>query len=117
MDVGHGGARRSSGREGSPKRGAQVAKVEYSQENIDKCWCGQCPVQIGSACAKALYEASKNLAELPPPEQLGGLYCSTGKAICDDLEFVNLCNCPSCLVWAENGLSSNHYCKLGNDGA
>jgi hypothetical protein len=90
-----------------------MAAVAYTQDNIDKCWCGQCPVQIGSQCAKDLYEASKDSGELPEPECLGGMYCATGEAICTDLALTNLCNCPACLVWAENGLTSNHYCKLG----
>ncbi len=87
--------------------------VAYTRENIDKCWCGSCPVQIRSACAKELYEASKSASELPPPERLGGLYCSTGTTICADVAFTNLCNCPACLVWSENRLASNHYCKSG----
>ena len=88
--------------------------VAYTQENIDKCWCGRCPVQIGSTCATELYEAAQKLDGLPAPERLGGLYCSTGHTICEDANFVNLCNCPACLVWAENGLASNHYCALGS---
>jgi Protein of unknown function (DUF2769) len=90
--------------------------VAYRRDNIAKCWCGQCPVQIGSRCAEALYSAFKDSDELPPPEDLGGMYCSTGKAICTDLELTNLCNCPACTVWAENRLSSNHYCVFGSAG-
>jgi hypothetical protein len=91
-----------------------VPKVAYTQENIDKCWCGSCPVQADSACAKELYEKSKGEETLPPPEQLGGLYCSTGKATCQDLKLANLCSCPACLVWAENGLAHSHYGALGS---
>ena len=91
-----------------------MSLVAYTRDNIEKCWCGQCPVQIGSQCAKELYAASKDSDELPPPERLGGMYCSAGKAICTDLELTNLCNCPACLVWAENDLSSNHYCMFGS---
>ena len=91
-----------------------MPEVAYTRENVEKCWCGQCPVQIGSQCAKDLYEASKDLPELPPPERLGGMYCSTGKTVCTDVRFVNLCNCAACLVWSENALSSNHYCLLGS---
>jgi len=91
-----------------------MATVEYTRENIEKCWCGSCPVQSKSKCAIELYEASKDVRELPPPERLGGLYCSTGKTICADVEFVNLCNCPACLVWSENDLASNHYCAHGS---
>jgi hypothetical protein len=91
-----------------------VQRVAYTRENIDKCWCGSCPVQARSDCAKELYEASKESEQLPPPERLGGLYCSTGKAICTDLKLSNLCNCPACLVWGENGLATNHYCEQGS---
>jgi hypothetical protein len=92
-----------------------MAKVEYSKENVEKCWCGSCPVQSHSACAKELYEASKASEELGPPESMPGLYCATGKATCDDLQLVNLCNCPACLVWGENDPRGNHYCLLGAD--
>ncbi len=88
-----------------------MSKVAYTKENVEKCWCGSCPVQVHSKCAHDLYEASKTTDELPPPDQLGGLYCSTGTAVCEDLSFVNLCNCPACQVWGENGLAGNHYCE------
>ncbi len=92
----------------------EMRKVEYSRDNIEKCWCGHCPVQSGSECAKRLYEQSKASDELPPPEQLPGLYCSTGKATCGDIAPVNMCNCPACLVWGEHELTSNHYCVQGS---
>jgi hypothetical protein len=92
-----------------------VRPVAYTRENIDKCWCGGCPVQARSRCARDLYQESlKEPGKLPPPERLGGMYCSTGKAICDDIDAVALCNCPGCLVWSENGLSDNHYCLHGS---
>ncbi len=90
-----------------------MPEVAYTQENVDKCWCGSCPVQAKSKCATDLYEASKGKNELPPPERLGGMYCSTGKAICTDLELINLCNCAACPVWGENELANNHYCAHG----
>jgi len=90
--------------------------VAYTRENVEKCWCGSCPVQAQSACARDLYEASKDTEDLPSPERLGGLYCSTGKTICSDVTFVNLCNCPACLVWGEHALAGNHYCQQGSAG-
>lgn len=92
-----------------------MSKVAYTKENVEKCWCGSCPVQVKSTCAKDLYEESKKSKEMPPPDRLPGLYCSTGTATCTDLDLVNLCNCPACLVWSENRLTSNHYCKLGSE--
>ena len=91
-----------------------MPKVAYVKDNVEKCWCGTCPVQAESKCAKDLYEESKKSKSLPPPDRLGGPYCSTGKTICTDVNLVNLCNCPACLVWSENNLISNHYCKLGS---
>jgi len=90
-----------------------MAKVAYAKENVEKCWCGSCPVQAKSECARELYVSSKASEQLVPPESLPGLYCASGHATCDDLKFVNMCNCPACLVWGENELRGNHYCALG----
>lgn len=93
-----------------------MREVEYSQENVDKCWCGSCPVQSHSQCARDLFAtAQRGENGLPEdPAQLAGLYCSTGKTVCDDVNFVNLCHCPACLVWSEHELASNHYCLHGS---
>jgi hypothetical protein len=88
--------------------------VEYTQENVDKCWCGQCPVQQNSSCVADLSEKMQNSRDTPPPDQLPGLYCATGRAHCGDLEAVNMCNCPECLVWGEHQLGTNHYCAFGS---
>lgn len=93
-----------------------MAQVAYTWENVDKCWCGQCPVQSQSDCAKGKYEEAKDAEEMPPVGELPGLYCATGKATCDDINGVARCYCAECLVWAENGLSANHYCVLGAPG-
>lgn len=88
--------------------------VPYTRENVEKCWCGSCPVQAQSQCATDLYNEWGGQGELPPPERLGGMYCSTGKTICHDIVPTNLCNCAACLVWSENELASNHYCLHGS---
>lgn len=98
----------------SKTKGAEVSRVAYTKQNVEKCWCGSCPVQVDSKCAHQLYEAAKGRDKLPPPDQLGGLYCSTGTAVCEDLNFVNLCDCPACQVWGENQLAGNHYCEHGS---
>lgn len=92
-----------------------MKKVEYSVENVSKCWCGQCPVQKDSSCAKQAYEESSGQIDqgtMPPPERLPGLYCATGTATCEDLKPTERCLCPQCLVWGENDLRANHYCVL-----
>ena len=78
-----------------------MSRVAYTKENVEKCWCGSCPVQVDSKCARDLYAASKGRDELPLPDQLGGLYCSTGTAVCKGLSFVNLCDRPDCQVGRE----------------
>lgn len=91
--------------------------VEYTTDNAQKCWCGQCPVQKQSSCAKQEYQAAEpklQQGEMPPPDQMPGLYCGTGTASCDDLQPVERCLCPECLVWGEHKLLSNHYCVQGS---
>jgi hypothetical protein len=39
--------------------------------------------------------------EVPNPEDVPGIYCSTGKARCQDLNFERQCICGSCEVWKE----------------
>ena len=57
-----------------------MTSVAYEKGNIEKCWCGTCPVQRKSVCAKELHEASKGMETLkyvkgaktlPPPELWG----------------------------------------------
>lgn len=90
-----------------------MARVAYTRENAEKCWCATCPVQAGSDCARTLDEAARAMDGIPVPERLPGLYCATGRASCQDLQPVSLCNCPACLVWGENELTGNHFCMLG----
>ena len=91
--------------------------VDYSEDNVQKCWCGQCPVQKQSSCAKdSMQQASQSLEhhEMPDPKVLPGLYCATGTATCGDLKPTERCFCPECLVWGENVLPANHYCAQGS---
>lgn len=94
-----------------------MEQVQYSTDNVSKCWCGQCPVQHESTCAKQELEQAKPQIEqgkMPPPDQMPGLYCGTGTASCDDLKPKERCLCPECLVWGENKLIANHYCVQGS---
>lgn len=94
-----------------------MQQVEYSTDNVQKCWCGQCPVQRESTCAKQdLAEVQPQIeqGQMPDPKQLPGLYCGTGKATCGDLKPTERCMCPECLVWGEHTLAANHYCALGS---
>ncbi len=95
--------------------------VPYVGENISRCKCPQCPVQADSQCAqdkiKSLKQAMENLpaGEISNPEDVPGVYCSEGKARCQDLDFDRQCICDSCDVWKEYDLKdanpNNHFCQ------
>ncbi|MHB8103872.1 MAG: hypothetical protein ACYDEF_17360 [Methanosarcina sp.] len=55
--------------------------------------------------------------EVPNPEDVPGIYCSTGKARCQDLDFGRKYICGSCGIWKEYDLKdadpNNHFCQHG----
>ena len=95
------------------------SKVPFTSENVMKCFCGKCPVQAKSECVKrktgsikaALLEKSLRPADIP------GLYCSTGKATCGDLDPKEKCECGNCPIWAEvklaGGKPAGYFCRDG----
>jgi hypothetical protein len=97
--------------------------VPYAEENINRCRCPRCPVQADSQCAqeeiKGLRQKMESLpaGEVPNPEDVPGVYCSEGKARCQDLDFDKQCICNSCDVWKEYDLKdadpNNHFCQHG----
>lgn len=98
-------------------------EVPYTRENINRCRCPQCPVQADSKCVKNKLEISKKAmeeipaGEVPNPENVPGLYCSTGEARCQDLSPDRQCICDSCDVWKEYTLGeaspSQYFCQNG----
>jgi len=98
------------------------SKVPYTMGNIKKCMCPKCPVQASSKCAmdkldslvKGLESAGGNV---PDPQNVPGVYCSTGKATCQDLDLDQQCICYTCAVWKEynlgNSTPSMYFCKNG----
>jgi hypothetical protein len=97
--------------------------VPYESENINRCRCPQCPVQADNQCVqdknKSSKQAMENLpeGEVPDPEDVPGVYCSTGKATCQNLHVDRQCICGSCEVWKEYNLTNanpnNHFCQHG----
>jgi hypothetical protein len=97
--------------------------VPYARKNINRCKCSQCPVQADSQCAQDKItrsgQAMENLpeGEVPSPEDVPGVYCSEGKARCNDIEFDRQCICYTCDVWKEYDLKdanpNNHFCHHG----
>jgi len=76
------------------RKGTSMPQVAYTRDNVEKCRCESCPVQVRSTCARDLYEVSEGSETLPLPAHLPGLYCSTGKTMCTDVTLVNLCKLP-----------------------
>ena len=69
-----------------------MGKVELNRDNINKCLCAECPVQIDSKCSKdkldIINEKLKeegDIKDILKPEELVLVYCSFGKAKCTDL--------------------------------
>jgi hypothetical protein len=93
-----------------------MPKVDFNMDNIKKCQCTVCPVQAQSECvAKKMKILKKQMSQsVPKPEDVPGVYCSQGQAVCKDLDPGKACVCPTCAVWTENNLQSNYYCQKGN---
>lgn len=100
-----------------------MSRVEFNMENIQKCQCPSCPVQAQSACVKDQMAKLQEMMQLvsagapdppPNPDDVPGVYCSTGTATCSDLDFNKNCMCPICPVWRENSLTAQYYCEEGN---
>lgn len=108
-----------------------MANIEFNMDTIQKCKCPGCPVQAQSSCAMGkLDELKKTMASDPPetaaateqeiishPERVPGVYCSTGKASCPDLDPSKMCQCGTCDVWKENKLGEGdpggYFCAQG----
>lgn len=98
-------------------------EVPYARSNINKCRCPQCPVQTDSKCVKDKLESSREemekipVGEVPNAEDVPGIYCSTGKATCQDLNSNKQCICNTCDVWKEynleEGTLSQYFCQNG----
>lgn len=95
-------------------------RVQFTRDNIDKCQCVNCPVQSGSACVGDKMrkmrppEGPGAMGAMPSPQDVPGVYCSTGEAACRDLDHDKNCICPTCMVWREDGLENYKYCRDGD---
>ncbi|MGB9939604.1 DUF2769 domain-containing protein [Methanosarcina sp.] len=119
------GRNTSTGERGSiiPRERGTDFEVPYARSNIEKCRCPQCPVQADNKCAQDKIDNLKtvmaNLSgeRVPDPEDVPGVYCSTGKATCQDLNPDRQCICYTCTVWKEydlgEGMPSMYFCQNG----
>lgn len=50
-------------------------------------------------------------------DRLPGMYCTTGKALCPDLDYNKICKCKECAVWEEYHLEQEdlvkYFCREG----
>ncbi len=101
-----------------------MGKVEFSMENVDKCLCKICAVQANSGCGKDKMQSMQekmsediDIASVIEPSDIPGVYCTIGKASCDDLYFHEECKCVECPVFKENDLISGepvgYFCRDG----
>lgn len=96
--------------------------IDFSMENIKKCLCNKCAVQIESQCVKDKQKIMLLITQqdLDSPmrmdeERVPGLYCSTGRATCQDIDTKKVCKCNECPIWDEYGLVPQRYfCRDGS---
>ncbi len=95
-----------------------MPNVEYTMRNIERCHCGKCPVYKSSECAKAKNATITDWTKLPPADVIEGIYCASavGKSKCGDLNSKLACQCFSCPVYEECGLSEGYFCIRGSAG-
>ena len=78
----------------------------------------RCPVQAKSECVQdKLSKLKSQSGESPGKDDVPGVYCSTGKAICEGLDPTQMCQCGKCEVWKEyklgEGEPGGYYCAKG----
>ncbi|MCX9012856.1 MAG: DUF2769 domain-containing protein [Candidatus Methanoperedens sp.] len=96
-------------------------EVAYTVENIEKCRCSECPVQIGSRCVidkmRKSKQEIKRSGKVPMPENVPGIYCSADTATCTDIDTSQPCICGNCAVYQgynlAEGKPADHFCKNG----
>jgi len=100
--------------------GKKRSKVPFTLEKVAKCVCPKCPVQAKSQCVSQKVSVLADALKKVPlkREDIPGLYCSTGKATCTDLNSQEMCICGSCPVWTEFKLAggkpaAGHFCRDG----
>ena len=102
-----------------------MLKIDFNQENMEKCLCAECLVQAKSSCVKnqlKILEETGHAIDIDSgfmvePEKVPKVYCSKGETSCEDLYFHEECQCPNCDVWREYDLEVRgapaYFCKNG----
>lgn len=101
-----------------------MSKIDFSKENIDKCLCARCAVQIESDCVKdklkimfLITQQDLDSPMMMGPDRVPQIYCATGKATCRDIDTKKVCKCNECPLWKENKLElstpGRYFCRDG----
>jgi len=101
-----------------------MTKIEFNMENIKKCLCPKCAVQIESQCVKDKKKIMLLITQqdLDSPMRMDsvrvpGVYCATGRAACKDIDTKKVCKCNECIIWNENNLKfsqpERYFCRDG----
>ena len=97
-----------------------MEEIEFNKKNFHTCLCPNCPVESKSNCAQIKLNPLKGSKDIAMPNFKGvpGLYCTTGKATCTDLDPDKTCQCPKCDIWKEHSLGKGkpgtYFCQNGN---
>jgi len=98
---------------------ATTGTVVFNTGNVGKCLCPKCPVQLKNQCVSGkLGTISQALSKNPlAREDIPGVYCSTGKATCRDVDPEQSCICGNCSIFTKYNLAKGkpvgYYCHDG----
>jgi len=104
---------------GGNKRMAEIRGVPFNRGIVGRCLCPVCPVQTKSSYVSNLKKNLPSALSKSPlqPQDIPGLYCSTGKATCTDIDPSQRCQCWSCTIFTEYKLAdrrpTGRYCRDG----
>jgi hypothetical protein len=94
--------------------------VHFVSTNVSKCLCFRCPVQTSSTCVSSKLMEIKETTNKQPllHEDIPGVYCAAGAAMCLDIKPEYECMCGKCVIFPEYKLFNyqpmGHYCRDGS---
>lgn len=88
-------------------------KVHYDERNFELCHCPSCKVDQASECVQKRLLRETELRELPDKNEVARVYCASGAATCEGLDFEKQCQCPNCEVWYSYDIPTQYFCKKG----
>ncbi len=85
-----------------------AVRVPFIAANVGKCMCPKCPVQSKSSCVAGKLSTIEAALKANPlkKEDIPGVYCSTGKATCTDINPNASCLCGACGVYDQYKLAN-----------